>query len=114
MDVASLDVSTLREISAKGFSHIPVFDRSPHNMKGVLCMKNLLLVDPGNKYTMSVFVGQTQNCSITAESRSLDSIELQNPLVVHPDALLLDTLREFQMESNRMAFVTRHPEECMY
>jgi metal transporter CNNM len=41
-----LDPATLREVYSKGYSRIPVYDRRPDNIIGILMARDLILVNP--------------------------------------------------------------------
>lgn len=41
-----LDYPTLREIYQKGFSRIPVYERTRDNVVGILMSRDLILVNP--------------------------------------------------------------------
>jgi len=47
LDISTqLNHKTLREIYSKGFSRIPIFDRSKDNVVGVLMTRDLILINP--------------------------------------------------------------------
>lgn len=51
-DVYMLDINTnldhrvLREIYSKGFSRVPIYDRSKDNIVGILMVRDLVLINP--------------------------------------------------------------------
>ena len=67
------------DVLGAGHSRIPVFrGDSRHNVIGVLMVKKLIVLNP-------------------AEHRPIKGMALRHPLLVHPDAGLLDTLNAFQV-----------------
>ena len=84
------DDNTLADVLGLGHSRIPVYRcGNRHNITGVLMVKKLIVLSP-------------------SEKRPLRDMPLRGPLLVHPDAGLLETLNLFQAGKSHLALVTRH------
>lgn len=56
-DKVNFDSETMATIIAKGYSRVPVFRNTPHNIQGLLLVKNLIPLNPGLFLEMSsVFI----------------------------------------------------------
>lgn len=86
----TFDKSTLQDILNKGYSRLPLYDQSKHNVRGFLLVKKLIVISPdgGNK----------------AENY------IQQMVVVGQDIGMLDLLNKFQERRIHMALVTDSPE----
>lgn len=88
----TLNKDLLREIVFSGHSRIPVYEGHRQNIRGLLLVKQLVLLDPNENAPVRNYV-------------------LANPLVAHPAASLYDMLNEFQVGKSHFALVTEHVEE---
>lgn len=88
----ALDFATMSKIMASGYSRIPVFEESRHNIVGMVLVKRLIVVDP-------------------EDERPLDQIHLRKPIVVSPGLALFDVLNRFQDGKSHLAVVTDHVDE---
>lgn len=88
-----LTFATMARILAAGFSRIPVYSGSRHNIVGIIMVKRLIVVDP-------------------EEARPLKHLSLRQPFFVYPDASLYDMLNQFQEGKSHLAIVTNDVEEC--
>eukprot|EP00392_Amoebophrya_sp_AT5.2_P000767 g768.t1 len=86
-----LNMETMATIVGKGHSRLPIFNQHPHDIRGFLLVKNMIVVNPGDK-------------------RKLEGLGLRKPLVVTLDDPLLDLLTEFQKGKSHMAIVTNRPD----
>ncbi len=73
-----LDVNTMADIMAAGYSRVLVYEGETQNIRGYLQVKRLIILSPDDE-------------------RSIRSIYLRQPQVVSPDASLLDLLNKFQV-----------------
>ena len=89
-----LDQDTLDQVMARGHSRIPVFEYHPHNVRGMLLVKRLIVLNPQDKHEVG-------------------SMALLEPLVAHTDCTLLDLLYEFSAGKSHLALVTSEPERVM-
>jgi metal transporter CNNM len=85
-----LDTEILSAIVMKGHSRIPVFEGHPHNIRGMLLVKRLIVLNPEDK-------------------REVGSLALLEPLVVDTECTLLDLLYEFSMGKSHLAIITSDP-----
>ena len=85
-----LDTETLGAIVMKGHSRIPVFEGHPHNIRGMLLVKRLIVLNPEDK-------------------REVGSLPLLEPLVVDTECTLLDLLYEFSLGKSHLAIITSDP-----
>ena len=90
-----LDAQTLGSIVLKGHSRIPVYDGHPHNIRGMLLVKRLIVLNP-------------------EEKREVGTLELLEPLVVDNECTLLDLLYEFSLGKSHLAIVTSDPERVVH
>ena len=88
---AKLDTETLTDIVIQGHSRIPVYEGHPHNIRGMLLVKRLVVLNPEDK-------------------REVGSLALLEPLVVGAECTLLDLLYEFSMGKSHLAVITSDPE----
>ncbi|MCQ2819232.1 MAG: CBS domain-containing protein, partial [archaeon] len=86
-----LTESVLKKIMNKGFSRIPVYKGDPHQVIGLLRVKQLL----------NLKIDYTQNKSL----KDL-GVKLNHPLVVSPEMKAIDLLHEFKKGKSHMAFIT--------
>ena len=91
---AKLDAETLTNIVMKGHSRIPVFEGHPHNIRGMLLVKRLVVLNP-------------------EEKREVGSLALLEPLVVGAECTLLDLLYEFSLGKSHLAIITSDPERVI-
>ena len=79
---------TIKRLLDRGFSYIPVYKNDPNNLIKILPMKELLLKDLSNSYT-------------------LDQLEVRyiKPVVEYEDASFLNLFEKFQKEGTHMAFI---------
>lgn len=87
---AKLDTETLTNIVMQGHSRIPVFEGHPHNIRGMLLVKRLVVLNPEDR-------------------RQVGSLSLLEPLVVNAECTLLDLLYEFSMGKSHLAIITSDP-----
>jgi metal transporter CNNM len=78
---------TMARILAAGFSRIPVYKDSKHNVVGLILVKRLIVIDP-------------------EENRPLKHLALRKPLFVGPEVPLFDMLNLFQEGKSHLAIVT--------
>ena len=86
-----LDEGTLADILAQGYSRIPVYENSKHNVCGLLLVKKLIVINSTDK-------------------RTVRSLVTRKPKVVGLDTTLLDALNEFQDGKSHLAIVCNKPE----
>jgi len=91
---AVLDIDKLAEMVHQGHSRIPVFDGDRHNVRGVLLVKRLIVINPEDK-------------------RLLRSISCRWPLICSPDLGLLPLLDLFQQGRSHMAIVCDNPSRML-
>ena len=79
---------TIKRLLDRGFSYIPVYKNDPNNLIKILPMKELLLKDLSNSYT-------------------LDQLEVRyiKPVVEYEDVSFLNLFEKFQKEGTHMAFI---------
>jgi metal transporter CNNM len=87
----TLDQGTLADILAKGFSRVPVYDGSKHNVCGLLLVKRLIVIDP-------------------SDERVIETLYTRKPSVVGLSTTLLDALNEFQSGRSHLAIVCNKPD----
>lgn len=87
-----LSIDVLAEIVGMGHSRLPVFSKDPHNIRGMLMVKNLIVVNPEDK-------------------RPVRQLGLRKPLAVALNYPLLDLLNDFQTGKSHMAIVCNKPSE---
>ena len=85
-----LDSEVLSTIVLKGHSRIPVYDGHPHNIRGMLLVKRLIVLNPEDK-------------------REVGSLALLEPLFVDMECTLLDLLYQFSMGKSHLAIITSDP-----
>lgn len=90
--VSVTDVLTLERIAelSAGHSRILVYDGWPHNVRGILLLKHLLVLS-------------------SKSERKVGSLGLRTPLLVPLDYPLLDLLNDFQVGKSHMALVCDNP-----
>lgn len=88
---AVLDPDTMARIMASGHSRIPIYDVHPHNVRGVLLVKNLIVLNPEDR-------------------RKVRSLGLRKLLLVRKNLPLLEVLNEFQSARSHLAIVCDQPE----
>lgn len=87
---AAMDETTMGAVMGSGFSRIPVYagaDRG--DLRGFLIVKRLIALDP-------------------EDARPVSSLPIVAPVVIPPDASLLETLNRFQVGHSHMAFVSQN------
>ena len=89
-----LDLDQLARLVHQGHSRIPVFDGDRQNVRGVLLVKRLIVLNPEDK-------------------RPLRSIAFRWPLICSPDLGLLALLNSFQDGRSHMAIVCDKPAVMM-
>ncbi len=77
-------------LASYNFSRVPVFDGTRLNIRGLLLVKKLIVLSPG-------------------ERRPVRSLGLRLPAVVRPEEPLLNMLSEFQSGRAHLALVTPDP-----
>eukprot|EP00898_Chlorokybus_atmophyticus_P008522 jgi/Chlat1/8671/Chrsp88S08059 len=86
-----LDFETLFQIYKSGFTRIPVYDTTPHNMVGLLYAKDLILVDPDDEI----------------EVRAILSFHGREVRTVPEDTSLGEVFKEFKTSYIHLVFATR-------
>ncbi|CAD7948191.1 unnamed protein product [Amoebophrya sp. A120] len=86
-----LNMETMATIVGKGHSRVPIYNTHPHDIRGFLMVKNLIVVNPDDK-------------------RKIAGLGLRKPLVVTLNDPLLDLLTEFQKGKSHIAIVTNRPD----
>ena len=89
-----LDAETLATIVLKGHSRIPVYEGHPHNIRGMLLVKRLVVLNPEDK-------------------REVGSLALLEPLVVGTEVTLLDLLYQFSSGRSHLAIITSDPNRVL-
>lgn len=89
-----LDLNQMAYILHQGHSRIPIFDGRRSNIRGVLLVKRLIVVNPEDR-------------------RPLRTIATRWPLLCSPDLPLLDCLNLFQTGRSHMAIVCTDPSSMM-
>ena len=89
-----LDGETLATIVLKGHSRIPVYEGHPHNIRGMLLVKRLVVLNPEDK-------------------REVGSLALLEPLVVGTEVTLLDLLYQFSSGRSHLAIITSDPKRVL-
>lgn len=85
-----MDEKTMADIIASGYSRVIVYSGDKHNVRGLLLVKKLILLDPD-------------------DCRQIDSLGLRRPMVLPPDADLLQVLNSFQTGKSHLAIITDNP-----
>eukprot|EP00929_Paragymnodinium_shiwhaense_P119845 TRINITY_DN91757_c0_g1_i1.p1 TRINITY_DN91757_c0_g1~~TRINITY_DN91757_c0_g1_i1.p1 ORF type:complete len:619 (-),score=131.42 TRINITY_DN91757_c0_g1_i1:44-1900(-) len=92
---APLNHDRLREIDKMGFSRLPVYERSKHNIRGFFLVKSLIrFLKVGDEH----------------DSKCVGSMQLRDMVLATPDINLLDLLNKFQEEKCHIALVTNNPD----
>jgi metal transporter CNNM len=86
-----LDQNTLDEIMARGHSRIPVYQDHPHNIRGMLLVKTLIVLNP-------------------EDAKEVGSLDILEPIIAHTESTLLDLLYEFTEGKSHLAVVVSDPE----
>ncbi|CAE8688191.1 unnamed protein product [Polarella glacialis] len=86
-----LDHDTLAQLLHWGHSRIFVYNGDRLNIRGVLMVKKLIVLDPNDK-------------------RPISHIPLRKPIVIKPQETLLSTLNLFQMGHSHLALISADPE----
>jgi Mg2+/Co2+ transporter CorC len=90
-----LDAAALEKIMDIGFSRYPVFEQNDRgHLLGYLLVKKLIVVNPSDK-------------------RLVTSLELLEPIVVHPSEDLFEMLNIFQEGRSHLALVSNDPETTL-
>lgn len=87
-----LSIDVMADIVGQGYSRLPVYEGHPHNIRGFLMVKNLIVLNP-------------------RDNRKISTLGLRKPLVVGLEHPLLDLLTEFQKGASHMAIVSDRPEK---
>ncbi len=90
-----LDSETLGSLLQAGHSRVPVFENHPHNIRGMLLVKRLIVLNP-------------------EEKREVGSLPLLEPLVVGSDCSLLDLLYMFSAGKSHLAIICSDPDRVTY
>jgi metal transporter CNNM len=88
-----MDKSTVQHILDKGFSRIPVYERTRDNVVGILRIKQLIGIDIESN---------------TGKTLKQFGLKLSVPLIVSPRTLAIDLLREFKKGKSHMALVAEN------
>ena len=86
-----LNGDTMADILAKGYSRVPVYNGSKHNVCGLLLVKRLIILNP-------------------EDGRSVSGVCTRKPAVVGLKTSLLEALNEFQHGRSHLAIVCNQPE----
>jgi len=86
-----LDEECMLKIHYAGHSRIPIYDGHPHNIRGLLLAKNLIVVEQSAK-------------------RTVGSLHCRPPTLCTPDTSLLDLLNMFQTGQSHLALVCDRPD----
>jgi len=89
---ATLDFQTIAEVSQKGYSRIPIYEKKRENVVGLLHVKDFTLLDPDDN--MSV-------------ARILDFYERQ-PIFCEVDCKLDEMFEKFRQGQTHLAFVRQY------
>ncbi len=84
-------INDTMELNHKGYSRIPVYEKTRENIVGILRMKDL--------------IGLENNGPLSLKEHK---VELRKPLVISTNTHLLDLLREFQKGKSHMALITEN------
>ena len=90
-----LDVNILESIVDRGHSRIPVFEGHPHNIRGMLLVKRLIVLNP-------------------EEKREVGALELLEPLFVSSHTTLMDLLYQFSSGKSHLAIITSDPDRVLH
>ena len=85
-----LTMEQMASIVAAGFSRIPIYENDPHNVRGIMLVKNLIVVSP-------------------EDHRVVGSLGLRPPLVVAKTMGLHELLNAFQTGRSHIALVVDSP-----
>lgn len=85
-----LDEDTLADVLHWGHSRIFVYDGDRHNVRGLIMVKKLIVINPELK-------------------RPLNELHLRKPLVLSPKESLLTTLNSFQTGRSHLALISADP-----
>lgn len=88
---AKLDQRTMSEMMGEGHSRIPVYDQSRHNIRGILLVKQLIVLSPD-------------------DARPVNSLVARLPLFVGTSTGLLEMLALFQKQHSHFAVVCNRPD----
>jgi len=86
----TLSRDVLSNILDVGHSRLPIFEGSRQNIRGLLLVKKLIVLNPSDSVTVR-------------------SIGLRQPLYIPPEMTLLELLNHFQVGKSHMAFVCTDP-----
>jgi len=89
-----LNADTLAKIVLEGHSRIPVYEGHPHNVRGMVLVKRLVVLYPD-------------------EEREVGSLALLEPHVVGTEDTLLDVLFQFCSGRSHLAIVTSDPKRVL-
>ena len=90
-----LDPETLTSLLQAGHSRVPVYQDHPHNIRGMLLVKRLIVLNPEDK-------------------REVGSLPLLEPLVVGSECSLLDLLYMFSAGKSHLAIICSDPDRVTY
>ena len=90
-----LDAEALGSLLQAGHSRVPVYHNHPHNIRGMLLVKRLIVLNP-------------------EEKREVGSLPLLEPLVVGTECSLLDLLYMFSAGKSHLAIICSDPDKVIY
>jgi metal transporter CNNM len=90
-----LDAEALQSLLQAGHSRVPVYHNHPHNIRGMLLVKRLIVLNPEQK-------------------REVGSLPLLEPLVVGTECSLLDLLYMFSAGKSHLAIICSDPDKVTY
>lgn len=92
---ALLNEGTLAEVLSWGHSRLPVYDKTPDNIRGIILVKRLICLDP-------------------KECRMVSTLEgaWRHPIFIPPSINLQDLLNKFQQQKLHIALVSSDPAAC--
>ena len=85
---SKLSKTSIKRLIDSGYSRIPVYDKNPNNLIGILRMKKLVGKDLSRPYTLKQL-----------------GIDLTNPIRTSEDTLFLDLFDKFKDGKSHMAFI---------
>ena len=88
---AKLNQETMSEMMGEGHSRIPVYDQSRHNIRGILLVKQLIVLSPD-------------------DARPVNTLVARLPLFVSMNTGLLEMLAKFQKQHSHFAVVCNRPD----
>lgn len=116
-----IDDEWVSKVVAMGHSRVPVFERSKHNIRGVILIKRLIALAPGAKRTVrSVFAFYKKDLlSPSTSSGSIDAMDsiartkksatVRPCAVISPNATMAEALKVFSTGESHIALVAAVP-----